>query len=119
MHKILLYAAYGWLTMGGLLHFAIDVVSQDVGGKRAPSPETTLDYGMNTAYALSQVLVGLIGLWLAWRAAELLDERPLIILCLVATAGWLAIDFVFIEYWEPKAIAALFGILVVAAAVTA
>jgi uncharacterized membrane protein (DUF441 family) len=119
MHRILFYVAFGWLTAAGLLHFTIDVLSQYLRGKRAPSAETTLYYGMNSAYALGQVLFGLIGLWLAWRAVEVLDEWPVIVLSLSATVGWLAIGFVFIEYREPKVIAALFGALILAAAITA
>jgi hypothetical protein len=42
MHKYLVYAAYGWLTLGGTLHFFIDVVSQYMRGKRVPGPEATL-----------------------------------------------------------------------------
>src|SRR5258706_7584243 len=119
MHKILLYAAFGWLTLGGFLHFVIDVLSQYVRGKRPPGVETSLHYGMNSAYALGQVLFGLIGLWLAWRATELLGERPVVALSLAGAVGWLAIGFVFIEYWEPKFTAGLFAVLLVAAAATA
>jgi hypothetical protein len=119
MHKILLYTAFGWLTLGGLLHFVIDVLSQYLRGKRPPGGETSLYYGMNSAYALGQVLFGLVGLWLAWRATDLLGERPLVALSLAGAVGWLAIGFVFIEYWEPKFIAALFAVLIIAAAATA
>ena len=54
MHRILAYIAFTWLTLAGTLHFAIDVVAQYARGKRVPSPETTLYYGLNTAYALGQ-----------------------------------------------------------------
>jgi hypothetical protein len=119
MHRILLYVAFGWLTAGGLLHFIIDVLSQYVRGKRVPSAETTLYYGLNTAYALGQVLFGLMGLWLTWRVAGVLDERPVVVLSLLGTIGWLLIGFVFMEYREPKVIVAIFGLLIIAAAVTA
>lgn len=119
MHKYILYAAYGWLTLGGLLHFLIDVVSQYARGVRSPSPETTLFYGMHTAYAVGQVLFGLLGCWLAWRAADVLGQRPVMLLSIVGAACWLAIGFIFFEYWEPKFVAAVFGILVIGAAVTA
>jgi hypothetical protein len=45
MHKAFVYAAYGSLTLGGALHFAIDVVSQYARRKRAPGVESTLFYG--------------------------------------------------------------------------
>lgn len=115
MHKGLVYAAFGWLVFSGTLHFIIDVVSQYLRGKRAPGPETTLYYGLNTAFALGQVLFGLMGLWIAWRAMDLLSERPMMILSLAAAMGWLAITFVFMEYWEPKLNVAVFGALIVAA----
>ncbi len=62
MHKYLVYAAYGLLTFGGVMHFLVDVVAQYARGKRVPGPATTLYYGLNTAYALSQVLFGLMAL---------------------------------------------------------
>ncbi len=84
-----------------------------------PGADTSLYYGMNTAYALGQVLFGVGGLWLTWRAAELFfGEWPVVILALAAASGWLAIGFVFIEYWEPKLVAAVFGVLIIAAAAT-
>ena len=51
MQKYLVYATYGWLAFAGVSHFAIDVLSQYVSGKRLPSVETTLYYGVNTAFA--------------------------------------------------------------------
>ena len=42
MHKYLVYAAYGWLTFTGVMHFVVDVVSQHLRGKHVPSTETTL-----------------------------------------------------------------------------
>ena len=110
----LLWAAYGWLTAGGVLHFAIDVISQYLRGKRVPGAETTLYYGMNSAYAFGQVLFGVVGLGLCWRAATLAGGLPFAMLSLVAVLGWLAIGFLFIEYWEPKFGIAVFGLLIVA-----
>jgi hypothetical protein len=112
MHKILLYLAYGWLTVGGCLHFMIDVLSQHLRGKRAPSAETMLYYGLNSTYAFGQILFGLVGLWLVWRAAEMVDAWPMVVLSLSAAAGWLLIDFVFIEYTEPKIVVAVFAGLI-------
>lgn len=119
MHKGLVYAAFAWLSFSGTLHFVIDVVSQYMRGKRAPGPETTLYYGLNTAFALGQVLFGLLGLWIAWRSIDLLSERPAMILSFAAAIGWLAITFAFMEYWEPKLNVAVFAVLIIAAALTA
>jgi hypothetical protein len=104
MHRTRLHLAFGWLTAGGTLHFIIDVLSQYIRGKRIPSAETTLYFGLNSAYALGQMLVGPIGLWLAWRAFEVLDERPVVVLSLLGAIGWFVIDFLFIEYREPKSL---------------
>lgn len=54
MHKIFGYSAFGWLSLSGVLHFFVDVVSQHYRGKRLPGLETTYYYGMHTAYALGQ-----------------------------------------------------------------
>jgi uncharacterized membrane protein (DUF441 family) len=118
MHKFIVYAAYGWLTFTGVMHFAIDVVSQHLRGKHPPSTETTLYDGLHSAFALGQVVLGLLGLWLASRALDLFKELPLVAVSLVAAAGWLAIAVLFMEYWQPRFNAALFGLLVVAAALT-
>jgi hypothetical protein len=58
MARYLTLAAFGWLTLTGTLHFAIDVLSQYLRGKRVPGPETTLYYRLNSAFALGQVLFG-------------------------------------------------------------
>jgi hypothetical protein len=119
MHKYLVYAAYGLLTLGGAMHFFIDVVSQYVREKRLPGPETTLYFGLNTAYALSQVLFGLMALLIARKAFYLLDEWPAIAISVGAAGCWLIFTFMFIEYPEPKVGAAIFAVLIIAAAVTA
>ncbi len=118
MHKVLLYVAYGWLTLGGTLHLAIDVVSQYLRGKRAPGPETTLYYGLNTAFALGQILFGIAALIVARRAIELLDGWPLVALSLFAALAWFAFAVYFLEYKEPRFMVATYGVLVLAAAVT-
>jgi hypothetical protein len=118
MHKYIIYAAYGWLALSGALHFFVDVVSQHLRGKRTPSPETTLYYGLNSAFALGQVAFGLLGLLLAWRAADLLTETPALALSALAAFGWLAITFLFMEYWEPKLNVGIFCVLILAAYLT-
>ena len=118
MHTYIVYAAYGWLTLSGLLHFIVDVVSQYLRGTRAPGPETTLYYGLNAAFALGQVAFGLVGLYLAWRAMNVLIETPVLLLSVGVALGWLAITFLFMDYLEPKLAAGLFCVLVCAAFVT-
>lgn len=69
LHRGLLYGAYCWLLVSGLLQFGIDVVSQAMRGKRLAGPETTLYYGLNTAYSLSQILFSLLALFCDWARA--------------------------------------------------
>jgi hypothetical protein len=118
MHKYIVYAAYGWLALTGALHFAVDVVSQYLRGKRAPSLETTLYYGLNSAFSLGQVAFGLLGIFMAWRAMHLLSEPPVLVLSVAAAFGWLAITFLFMEYWEPKLNVGIFCLLMVVALIT-
>jgi hypothetical protein len=118
MHKGLIYAAYGWLVLTGTLHFCIDVVSQYVRGKRLPSAETTLYYGLNSAFALGQLCFGLLGVLIAWRSITLLSEWPIIGLSIAAALGWLLVTFLFMDYKEPRFNAAVYGVLIIAAALT-
>jgi len=118
MHRHLIYAAFGWLTFAGTMHFFVDVVSQHLRGVRTPSAETTLYYGLHSSFALGQVVLGALGLFLARRAPELLREAPAIVLFLAASIAWLSIAVLFIEYWQPKANAALFLALMLAVALT-
>jgi len=94
-------------------------VSQHLRGKRVPSAETTLYYGLHSAFALGQVVFGLLGLWTARRALAVLTEPPVLILSLLAAFGWLAITVLFMKYWEPKLNTAIFCALVIGAALTA
>ena len=119
MHRILIYVAFGSLTLAGAMHFVVDVVSQYVSGKRPPGPETTLYYGLNTAYALGQVVFGLLALVVAMREMELLGHWPAIAISLAAGIAWLIFGFAFLEYREPRIAAAVYCALVVAAAMTA
>ncbi len=116
MHPYIVYAAYGWLTLTGTLHFIVDVVSQHLRGTREPGLETTLYYGLNSAYSLGQVAFGLMGLFLALKSMDLLTQRPVLILSLTAALGWLAISFLFMEYWEPRFNAGVFLLLTLATA---
>jgi len=117
MSKYLVYASFGWLTLSGMLHFLIDVVSHAIRGKHPPGPETTLYYGLNTAFSLGQVAFGLLGLFLAWRAMALVTETPVLVLTLAAGLGWWAVTFLFMSYWEPKLNVGIFCALTLAALV--
>ena len=119
MERLLMIAAFGWLAFGGTVHFVIDVVAQAARGAREPGAATTAYYGLHSSYALSQVLLAACGLLIAFAAPELLRGFALKGVCLVALVAWLAICVLFVEYWQPRLIAAIFGALVVAAAVAA
>jgi len=118
IHKVVVYAGLGWLTMTGILHFVIDVVSQYLRGQRVPGPETNLYYGLNTAYSLGQVLFGTLGLVVAKQALGIWGQWPALVLSGLATTAWLAFGFCFIEYQEPKVMVGIFGVLVSAMALT-
>ncbi|AEI65023.1 hypothetical protein [Corallococcus macrosporus] len=60
MNKHLAYAAYGWLSFTGVMHFVIDVVSQHLRGKHGPSTNP-LYHGVHTALALGQLVYGVPG----------------------------------------------------------
>jgi hypothetical protein len=102
MHKNLLYAAYGWLLLAGVLHFAIDAVSQYLRGKRVPGPEATLYYGLNTTYAMGQVLFALLALLAIRKGLAVMGQWPGVTVGLTAAADWLAIGIAFLEYREPR-----------------
>lgn len=115
MHTYIVYAAYGWLALMGVMHFVVDVLLQFLRGQRVPGAETTLYYGLNSAFSLGQVAFGLLGLFLARRAIHLISETPVLILSVAAAFGWLAITFFFMTYWEPKFVAGVFCVLILAA----
>ena len=115
MLRYLVYAPYGWLLITGTLHFFIDVVSQHLRGKRVPGLETTLYYGLNSAYALGQVVFALCALLMVRSGAEILWQWPGLLLTFAAAAAWFAICHYFIEYREPKIMLAIFTVLLVAA----
>ncbi len=118
IHKYLSYGAYGWLAFGAAMHFIIDVVSQKLRGVRAPSPETTLYYGLNSSYALGQLALGAVGLWLMLRAPELVREVPMMVVSLLAGLAWLAVTFLFMEYREPRFVSSIFLVLMLASVAT-
>jgi hypothetical protein len=118
MHKTLLYVAYGFLLLSAILHFCVDVVSQYIRGKRAPGPLATMYYGLNTTYAISQVLFALLALLALREGMVFMSQWPMQTLGLLAAATWLAIGFVFLEYREPKIAMAIFAALLISGILT-
>lgn len=111
MHQKFAYSAFGWLALSGVLHFIADVVFQHVSGKQLPGIETTYYYGLHTAYALGQVLFGLMGLMVLRNAPALLSQWPMKALCFSSFVGWAIICVLFIEFWQPKMNLGIFGLL--------
>lgn len=111
MHKILIYATYGWLILIGIMHIFVDVVLQYLRKTRLPSAETTLYWGLNIAYGMGQIVFGLLALLVARRAFKILEQWPAITLSFLAAAAWLAFGFFFFEYSEPKIMISIFIIL--------
>lgn len=115
MHKILIYTTYVWLTFAGIMHLFVDVVLQYLRKVRLPNAETTLYWGLNTAYGLGQIVFGLFALFVARYAFEVLEKWPAITLSFLAGVAWLVFGFFFIEYREPKIIISIFIMLLIAA----
>lgn len=118
MHQKFLYAAYGVLFATGVLHFIIDVISQYVRGVRAPSPETTLYYGLHSAYSLGQVVFGLLAILVVHSGSRLMSQPVGLALGFIALAGWFVICLLFVEYTPPKINLAIVAALLVAAVAT-
>lgn len=87
-------------------------------GKRVPGPETTLYYGLNSTYALSQFLFAVLALFAIRQDLYALGRWPGIGLGLMAAAAWLGICFRFLEYPQPRATVLLFAALLLGAAST-
>ena len=117
-HGVLLRAAYSWLLLSGLLHFGIDVVSQYLRGKRVPGPATTLYYGLNSAYALGQVVFAVLALFAISQCMTAMGRWPGLVLGLLAASAWFTISFLFLEYSQPRMTVALFAALLIGAALT-
>ncbi|MDQ0203223.1 hypothetical protein [Pectinatus haikarae] len=118
MHKMFIYATYGWMVFCGAMHIIIDVVSQYLRGTRLSEPETALYWGLNIAYGLGQIVFGMFALLVARQAFEVLNQRSAIALSFTAAAAWLVFGFFFIEYSEPKIVIAIFIALLIAAVLT-
>lgn len=118
--SVMVYGAYAWLMLSGLLQIGIDVISQHLRGVRKPGIETTLYYGLNTAYGLSQILFAALALSVAYQyGPQLLARSVGLCIGLVAAAAWLAFCLAFIAYPHPRTTVAVFALLLVVAAFTA
>ena len=118
LHVSLLYAAYGWLLLSGVLHFGIDVVAQYARGKRQAGAATTLCYGLNSAYALSQILFAALALLALSQELIVLGRWPGLILGFLAASSWMVLCVLFLEYRQLRMTVALFAALLVAVALT-
>lgn len=118
LHGPLLYAAYSWLLLSGLLHIAIDVVSQYARGKRPPGPATTLYYGLNSSYGVSQILFAALALFVIRHGVTAMGEWSGLALGLLAACAWFALSVLFLEYTQPRMTVALFAALLVGVALT-
>ena len=86
--------------------------------KRPPGTATTLYYGLNSAYALSQVLFAALALLAISQGLIILGRRPGLIPGFLTALSWLAICVLFLEYRQPRMTVALFAALLAAAALT-
>ena len=118
LHHTLLYAAYSWLLLSGLLQIGIDVVSQYLRGKRVPGPATTLYYGLNSAYGISQILFALLALFAIRQGVVAMGQWAGVSLGLLAASAWFALSVLFLEYPQPRMTVALFAALLLATAFT-
>lgn len=114
--RFLFYVPYGWLLLTGTLHFCIDVLAQYLRGKRSASVETTLYYGLNSAYALGQMVFALGALLTIYSGSLVMRQWPGLLLAFAAAAAWFAICLLFLEYREPRTTLAIFVALLVVSA---
>ena len=109
LHGLLLYGAYGWLLISGILHFSFDVVSQYLRGKRTPGRATTLYYGLNSTYAASQVLFAALALFAVRHGLTAMGQSCGLALGLLAACAWFILCLRFIEYPQPRVAVAVFA----------
>lgn len=119
LHSSLLYAAYGWLLLSGLLHFGIDVVSQHLRGTRAPGPATSLYYGLNSSYAASQILFATLALFAIHHGVIAMGQWSGVALGLLAACGWFVLSLLFLEYTQPRMTMSFFAALLIGTWLTA
>jgi hypothetical protein len=78
--------------------------------------DTTLYFGLHSAYTLGQLLFAVVALLLIRNGVPFFGEWPGLILGFTAAAAWLAICVAFISYREPRIVVGLFAILLAGAA---
>jgi len=115
MHHMVLFAVYGWLTLSGVVHFMIDVVSHHVRDKHPPGLAASQYYGLNSSYAAGQAAYGALCLWPNWNLPSALDSGFVMVLSIVSGLCWLSISVLSISYWEPKLGAVIYLALLLAA----
>ncbi len=118
LHSLLLSGAYSWLFVSGVLHFAVDVLSQYVRGKRVPGPATTLYYGLHSTYAVSQILFGTLALFAIRHGVTAMGQGSGLALGFLAACAWFILCLRFMEYPQPRAAVTLFAALLLGAALT-
>ncbi len=104
--------------LSAFLHFGIDVVSQSVRGKRPPGPATTLYYGLNSTYAVSQILFAALALLAIHQGMTSMGRWPGITIGLIAACAWFVLCWMFFEYSQPRMVVLLFAALLLGAALT-
>lgn len=119
LHKGLLYGAYGYLLVAGILHYYLDVFLQYRSGQRAPGNETNLYYGLHTAYSLGQIVFAVLALIVVSHGSDIMSRWPGQVLSVIAVLGWLTISVFFAPYVPPRINMGIVGVLLIAAAITA
>jgi hypothetical protein len=117
MHTYLLGFALYSLVIGGVIQF-IDITCQSLRGARPQGVETTLYYGLNSTFALSQLLYGLSGVLLQHHALGVFDQPDFLVLSSIATAGWLTINLFCLDSGKPRLTTLSFTLLSAASAMT-
>ncbi len=115
IQKIIFTTAFGWLILAGVLHIAVDVVSQHLRGVRIPSPETTLYFGLHIAYSLGQILFGAMGLLVTWVESGANKASPMLLLIIASAVAWILFALYFIDYSPPKVMIGIYATLIILA----
>ena len=92
------------------------MVSQYIRGNRTPSPETTLYFGLNSSYAVSQTLFAVLALFAIRQRVTAMAKPQVLCWGFVAACAWFARSLMFLEYPQPRITVAVFAILLVGVA---
>lgn len=115
MLPALSYAAFGWLAFCGVGHFLADALMpllRKTGGERRSSA-----IAVDVSFAIGQFLFGLAGIVVTWQAPTALGGLPFTLLAIASAALFGAFALTFLTHWQPKALIAVYAILVIAAIV--